>query len=233
MRERQKITTNTQNADSPAVAQRSHGTENSPRIQNESRAVETIASSQGLRADKVRSLLRLQRQFGNRFVQRVIAREVIRPKVEEEEKEPLQRMVAHDVILPKLEEEEEKKEGSETFADAGLQTRSVTPAPAAIQRRGIIFGAGEVRFNGCSAQDLADFAVIPEEGVTTFTPTNGLHETDGFWWRHHSPKTEWFKISDDCLVDITCTPTGFERTADCTLSTPHWTSETHGSVNPF
>jgi hypothetical protein len=114
------------------------------------------------------------------------------------------------------------------------QNVSIPRSKVKIQRRSIIFGAGEVRFNDCSEQDLSDFAVIPEEGTTTFTPSNGVwHETDGFWWRHHSPKTEWFKISDDCEVDVTCTETGFSWSEDCTFTTPGWTSDPHGSTNPF
>ena len=103
-----------------------------------------------------------------------------------------------------------------------------------IQRRSFLFGAGGVRFNGCSETDLSDFAVIPEEGTETFRPINGVSlETDGFWWRHHQPRTEWFKISDDCDIDITCTEDGFSRTEDCTIKTPGWTSDPHGSTNPF
>ena len=61
------------------------------------------------------------------------------------------------------------------------------------------FLAGKVTFSGMSAEELADFRVIPETGTTLFTPNNERYEqVDGFWWKG-SPE-EWFKIPDSSEV---------------------------------
>ncbi|MBM3235932.1 DUF4157 domain-containing protein [Candidatus Poribacteria bacterium] len=255
-------------------------------------------------SQKVQSLLKLQQQYGNRFVQRVIAQHIQTKKQVEEEEElqtkarpgqasevtpnlvtrindirdggqPLpvseraffESRFGYDFSQVRLHTDNHAAQvaqslkaqaftvgrdvvfGAEQYApktDEGRrlmahelthvvqQGASGLQSTVKIQRRSWLFGAGEVRFEECSEQDLSDFAVIPEDGTTTFTPSNGVwHDTDGFWWRYHTPKTEWFKIPDDCEVDVTCTENGFSRSEDCTISTPGWTSIRHGSTNPF
>ena len=87
----------------------------------------------------------------------------------------------------------------------------MTPAKLtpAIQR--VTFGvSGSCWFENCGSS-LSDFLMIPEtRGVPGFHPsgigrTFRVDEVDGFWYKHHSPKTEWFKIPDIGTGQVSCT----------------------------
>lgn len=85
-----------------------------------------------------------------------------------------------------------------------------------VQRDGLLedfadfFTAGEVTFTDCTkgGHSLNDFAVIPEDrdDCRTFPPQDGVEHkyVDGFWWKFHSPATEWLKIPNFCEVEVTC-----------------------------
>lgn len=102
-------------------------------------------------------------------------------------------------------------------------------------------GPGHVRFGACDVSHLSDFAVIPESGTTLITPVSGVsYDADGFWYRHHSPRTEWFKVSNHCDLDITtCWSGGFSRSFCCNavaglfVGFPRWTSASHATSSPF
>ncbi len=102
-------------------------------------------------------------------------------------------------------------------------------------------GPGHVRFGACDVSHLSDFAVIPESGTTLITPVSGgSYDADGFWYRHHYPRTEWFKVSDHCDLDVTaCWSSGFLRSFCCNaaagliVGSPRWTSASHATSNPF
>ncbi len=101
-------------------------------------------------------------------------------------------------------------------------------------------GPGTVLFNGCTPEQLSDFAVIPEDGDVTTTPENGVsYDSDGFWYRNHSPASEWFKVSNHCDLEVRCTASGISFfwccnvAASCLRGTPHWTSDGHDAENPF
>lgn len=54
---------------------------------------------------------------------------------------------------------------------------------------------GKVTFAGWSAEELADFRVLPESGRETFIPKNQHYPAiDGLWWRGDAQR--WFKIPD-------------------------------------
>ena len=99
---------------------------------------------------------------------------------------------------------------------------------------------GQVRFNGCSSSQLSDYAVIPESGTTLLTPVNDVwYDTDGLWYRHHASGSEWFKIPGHCDVEIDCGDRDFNCSKCCNLAAtaiygnPRWTSDPHGTTNPF
>jgi hypothetical protein len=99
---------------------------------------------------------------------------------------------------------------------------------------------GQGRFNNCSSQQLSDYAVIPETGTTLVTPANNVwYDTDGLWYRHHVPRDEWFKIPGHCDVEIHCKDRDFTCSKCCNLTAttifgnPRWTSDAHGTTNPF
>ncbi len=101
-------------------------------------------------------------------------------------------------------------------------------------------GPGQVRFNGCAVEQLSDYAVIPEAGTTLTTPLNGTwYDSDGFWFRHRRPRTEWFKVGDHCDLDVTCEGNRFSYSSCCNAAaslikgTPGWTTARHGTTNPF
>jgi hypothetical protein len=101
-------------------------------------------------------------------------------------------------------------------------------------------GPGQVRLNGCSASQLSDYAIMPESGATTITPSNGVwYDSDGFWFSHHAPKTEWFKVSNHCDLDLVCEGSTFSYSYCCNAAaslikgTPRWTSDSHVTHNPF
>jgi hypothetical protein len=140
--------------------------------------------------------------------------------------------------------EEEGKQNPPAAGNEAKQGTGTSDSGAAAELTGLCirtpFEGGRVRFQGCSKENLSDFAVIPESGTATFTPVSGVqYDSDGFWWRHHLPKTEWFKVSDHCDLDVTCTGSGFSYSSCCNaaaslfMGTPHWESSPHGSTNPF
>jgi hypothetical protein len=101
-------------------------------------------------------------------------------------------------------------------------------------------GPGQVRFNGCAPEQLSDYAVMPENGTTLTTPVNGTsYDSDGFWFRHHRPRTEWFKVGNHCDLDVTCEGNDFSYSWCCNAAaslfkgTPGWTRDSHGTTNPF
>jgi len=102
------------------------------------------------------------------------------------------------------------------------------------------FPPGQVRFNGCSAEQLGEFAVMPEDGTELTTPTNGTWlDTDGFRYQRHTPRYEWFKIPGHCDVEIQCSEGDFTCSKCCNLAasifkgSPRWTSDGHQTANPW
>ncbi len=64
---------------------------------------------------------------------------------------------------------------------------------------------GAVVFDGLTEPQLADFRVIPEEGLALFTPRNQRYDAvDGFWWRPR--RGEWFKIPGGVEVRVSFPP---------------------------
>ncbi|UCC30871.1 MAG: IPTL-CTERM sorting domain-containing protein [Phycisphaerales bacterium] len=102
-------------------------------------------------------------------------------------------------------------------------------------------GPGQVEFIGCTAAQLEQYAVIPEDGTNLTTPVNGAwYDTDGFYWGKHAPCDEWYKIGNHCDTTITCTGQGgFTSLSCCNLcasifcGTPGWTDDDHNTDNPF
>lgn len=68
--------------------------------------------------------------------------------------------------------------------------------------------SGWVHFEGCSAAQLNDFAVIQESGPPAIhPPVNGKrYQADGFWYRHN--RDYWYKIADTCVVKVECRSDG-------------------------
>ncbi|MFO0699076.1 MAG: DUF4157 domain-containing protein [Nitrospira sp.] len=102
------------------------------------------------------------------------------------------------------------------------------------------FPPGEIRFTGCTDEQLSDYAVIPEDGTETVTPTNDRwFDSDGFWSRHRQPSTQWFKVPSHCDVTITCEGHEFSCVKCCNLAAsifkggPRWSSDPHDARNPF
>ena len=61
--------------------------------------------------------------------------------------------------------------------------------------------AGTADFVGFDALALNDIRLIPENGTTMTTPSNGRSgDIDGFWWRH---SRQWFKVPNHCHCTIT------------------------------
>ena len=140
----------------------------------------------------------------------------------------------------------EAEAATSTAADdeARTETGSSLSANAEPQLEGLCLrtpiGPGTVRFSACSADQLNDFAVIPESGTVTFTPVSGVRsDSDGFWYRHRTPKTDWFKVGDHCDLEVSCGSQGFSYSSCCNFAAslfqgrPGWSSATHGSTNPF
>jgi hypothetical protein len=101
-------------------------------------------------------------------------------------------------------------EGVGVGVDIGGQDEPVKPP--------VVHRTGRVDFRGFSQEALADFRIVPEEGLRLVEATNGVHENvDGFWWRH---SREWFKIPNHCSVILTPNPqsphvSGFQTEIDC------------------
>ncbi|MET0340071.1 MAG: DUF4157 domain-containing protein [Polyangiales bacterium] len=103
------------------------------------------------------------------------------------------------------------------------------------------FPPGQLRFVGCSPTFLSDVAVMPESGTTLTHPArNGVwYDADGFWFRHHAPRSEWFKVPGHCTTDILERGSSFAAESCCNLAAsvfkgrPRWTSDGHGTANPF
>ena len=106
------------------------------------------------------------------------------------------------------------------------------------------FGPGQIRFQGCSQQDLNGFAVITEDGnQLTRPPQNDTwYDADGFWQRGHQPRNEWLKVSDHCDVTVVCTSSGDLHFDVCCngaaclfFGLPHWSQDGtgEGRGNPF
>lgn len=110
-----------------------------------------------------------------------------------------------------------------------------------------LFPPGKVIFEGLTAQTQKDFAVMPEDGSDLIlNPQNGVkYDTDGFWHRHHSPKSQWYKIPSHCRAEIKVSGTSFSAGGCCNAlgigiqemrgrqSTPGWSSDSHATTNPF
>jgi hypothetical protein len=101
-------------------------------------------------------------------------------------------------------------------------------------------GPGRIRFNGCSVAQLGDYAVMPEGGTTLTTPVNGVwYDADGYWYRYHHPRNEWFKVGDHCDNDVTCAGSGPSNSSCCNAAAslikgrPRWVSDSHATTNPF
>jgi|LGVC01.1.fsa_nt_gb hypothetical protein len=96
---------------------------------------------------------------------------------------------------------------------------------------------GRVQFNDCTSGQLNDYAVIPETGrALIMPPINGVwYDSDGFWQRHHRPRSEWYKVRDHCDLSVTCRGTSFDRSVCCNppVYLPGWESTPHGTTNPF
>ncbi len=108
-----------------------------------------------------------------------------------------------------------------------------------IQRR--TFGiAGACWFSGCDAQ-LQNFFMIPEDGPPGFHPSGSgsfrVDDIDGFWFKFHTPKTEWFKIPDFGTGWVTCTDDEENpsiRSANIgPFVTAHWSSDPIHTPNPY
>jgi hypothetical protein len=79
--------------------------------------------------------------------------------------------------------------------------------PSHIQR-------AQIEFTNCSAAQLEEFAVIPEEGEFPFRPTGNDVEfdADGLLWSRRRPTQEnpeaadweWFKVSGVCDLVVDC-----------------------------
>jgi len=106
------------------------------------------------------------------------------------------------------------------------------------------FGPGQIRFQGCTAQDLSGLAVIPETGnQLTSPPQNDTwYDADGFWRRGHQPANEWFKVGDHCDVTVVCMSNGDLHFDACCngaacifVGFPHWSQidPGEGRRNPF
>lgn len=85
------------------------------------------------------------------------------------------------------------------------------PEPPEFEPEAAVHGnaatAGSVRFVGFDDGRLvADFRLIPEEGVALAPPVAGeVAAVDGFWWRF-APRRTWFKIPNHCHVDVIADP---------------------------
>ncbi len=107
------------------------------------------------------------------------------------------------------------------------------------------FSGARIRFNDCTRNQLDDYAIIPETGsIMTMGPTlrSGvwIPNTDGFWFRHRSPRTQWFKVPNHCDVEIHCRGDNFTSNPRCNPQfsliggLPRWESQPQGSTtNPF
>lgn len=102
------------------------------------------------------------------------------------------------------------------------------------------FPPGQLRFHGLSATQLADFAVMPEAGSTTTTPTNGTwYDADGCWYRHHAPRNEWLKVPSHCDADVTLSggvpvwESCCNAAASLFKGSVRWTTDGHLASNPF
>ncbi|PXF58919.1 MAG: hypothetical protein C4B59_12580 [Candidatus Methanogaster sp.] len=133
----------------------------------------------------------------------------------------------------------EEADGEEMeITDASTSSHSITFRGLCIRTP---FGPGQVRFNSCTAAQLNDYAVIPETGTAlTMPPANGVwYDSDGFWQRHHRPKSEWFKVGNHCDMDVTCAGDSFNTLVCCNLAAsvfrgiPRWVSTPHSTSNPF
>jgi hypothetical protein len=101
---------------------------------------------------------------------------------------------------------------------------------------GIISG-GSVTFRGCSGH-VTDFSLISEDRNTAdgscilITPVDGVtYSVRGFWYRHHTPMNEWFKIGDHCDVIVDCSAHRIE--VCCHAATELWSRLRGGSSQPY
>ncbi len=120
---------------------------------------------------------------------------------------------------------------SENFDTAAISTTSV----GICQSNGYRV-PGQVTFLGCTPSQLRDFAIIREPEGGTLTPilNNTQYSVEGFWWRHHLPKNEWYKIQNSCVMTVMGGNNGISITGCCKLGTgTGWSSEAPAGANPF
>lgn len=126
------------------------------------------------------------------------------------------------------------------LADATAPSALVRPARTApmVQRRTLGI-AGACWFQDCDAQ-LENFFMIPEDGPPGFHPSGSgtfrVDDIDGLWFRHHTPKSEWFKIPDIGTGQVTCNDD--EQNPEITspvipFATAGWVSDRIHTPNPY
>lgn len=113
-----------------------------------------------------------------------------------------------------------------------------------------LFPPGKVIFDGLTDATRKDVAIIPEDATgpndLTMNPENGVkYSCDGFWYRHSSSKSQWYKIPSHCRSEISVAGQGFIDDGCCNAagslyqdlrdrqSSPGWTSDAHTTKNPF
>lgn len=139
------------------------------------------------------------------------------------------------VLIQRKEEASASDVGTESEMQAGT-----SPCASDFPCLRTPFPPGQVRFSGCTGEQLSAYAVIPEDGTETVMPTSDTwFDSDGFWHRHHQSQTEWFKIPSHCDVTITCDGNSFSCVKCCNIAAsifkggPRWSGDHHDARNPF
>lgn len=96
---------------------------------------------------------------------------------------------------------------------------------------------GIVRFEGCSAQQLSRYWVLPEHGDQPIRPAAGIsYDSDGVWSADHPPSNSWFKVPSHCDATLRCSGSGFSWTSCCNAvatlygGSPRWVTDDHEAL---
>jgi hypothetical protein len=98
--------------------------------------------------------------------------------------------------------------------------------------------SGLVSFESCEDQ-MDNFFMIPENaGDPGFHPTSSrVGNIDGFWFKYHTPKNEWWKIPGLATTYVTCTENeehpDIRPAVRAPLLTSGWSDDGIHVPNPF
>jgi hypothetical protein len=120
-----------------------------------------------------------------------------------------------------------------------LNSLPIEDSTNVIQRR-TLGVAGACWFQNCDNQ-LDNFFMIPEDGPPGFHPSGSspfrVDDVDGFWFKFHTPKDEWFKIPDIGTGQVTCNDEDEENpnisSPVIPFATAYWTNDRIHTPNPF